>query len=364
MMRSRSCWYAGLTSSSRSGLRRPLVSALLAACGARVSRSRCSSPSRMVDNDVLQEAGAVGERADAEVGRERLPEVRKGLARPDIHALPYVRSAFRRSVGSGFGRTNWIGGPTGDQDGYILARMIGTWRARIVAVVCGHDEEIRIAQRRQEPRERLIDPLQVRGIAGHIVAMAVDRIAVHEVDEDEPVPRLAHRVAEPLHAFGVAGGVRRARDAAPREQVVDLADGHDRHALSRQQVEQRLRNRLERVIVAIRGPFERPWRADKGPRDDAADAHAAADQIERDLADAVLLRDGDDVLVRGTLKDAVGRRVDNRLARPDVLRPKSIDDLSARGHDVAERGASDAPLELRDEIGRKTARKGRKWPIE
>src|SRR6185436_2385379 len=156
------------------------------------------------------------------------------------------------------------------------------------------------------------------------------------------------RVAEPLHAFRVTGGVRGARDAATREQVVDLADGHDRHALSRQPIEQRLGNRFERVIVAVRGPLERPWRADRRPRDDAADAHAAADEIERDLADAVLLGDGDDVLVRGDLKDAVGRRVDNRLARPYVLRPEAIDDLSARGHDVAERGAADAPLELRD----------------
>jgi hypothetical protein len=47
----------------------------------------------MVDNDVLQEAGAVRERPDAEVGGERLPEIRECLARPYVDRLSDVGSA-------------------------------------------------------------------------------------------------------------------------------------------------------------------------------------------------------------------------------------------------------------------------------
>src|SRR5258705_94342 len=195
MMRSRSCWYAGLTSSSRSGFRRPFVSALLAACGASVSRSRCSSPSRMVDNDVLQEARAMRERADAEVGGERLPEVGECPARPEVRA-PLDLTA-------------------GKQRGYILARMICAGRARIVAVVCGDHQQVGTAQRGQQPRERLVEAFEVRGVAGHVVAMTVDAVEVHEVDEHEPVRPFAYGGRGPFHAFRLARRQRGERIAGP-----------------------------------------------------------------------------------------------------------------------------------------------------
>src|SRR5204863_38390 len=128
----------------------PRVSALLAACGASISRSRCSSPSRMVDNDVLQEAGTVRERPDAEVGGERLPEVRKSLTRPYVDPLSNVGSAPAHVgsalayVGSAFRRT-CRAGPARQHDRNIFARMICARRAGIVAMVRRHDEQIRIA---------------------------------------------------------------------------------------------------------------------------------------------------------------------------------------------------------------------------
>ena len=46
----------------------------------------------MVDNDVLQEAGAVRERPDAEVRGKRLPEIRERLARPDVVPAMWARA--------------------------------------------------------------------------------------------------------------------------------------------------------------------------------------------------------------------------------------------------------------------------------
>src|SRR6476620_2871996 len=102
MMRSRSRWNDGRIGSSASLRTRPLLSALLEACGARISRSRCSSCSRIEalmrlllslgDEDLGQKAGAVGQRANTEVLRQRLSEVGEGPARAEIaagaHMLP------------------------------------------------------------------------------------------------------------------------------------------------------------------------------------------------------------------------------------------------------------------------------------
>ena len=59
-----------------------------AACGARISRSRCSSCSRIVTDirhpiPQFQEAGAVAERRHAEDVGQRLPEIRERGARPE-----------------------------------------------------------------------------------------------------------------------------------------------------------------------------------------------------------------------------------------------------------------------------------------
>jgi hypothetical protein len=44
----------------------------------------------MVDNDLLQEAGAVRERTDAEVGGQRLPEVGERRPRPEVDAVAHT----------------------------------------------------------------------------------------------------------------------------------------------------------------------------------------------------------------------------------------------------------------------------------
>ena len=63
--------------------------------------------------------------------------------------------------------------------------------------------------------------------------------------------------------------------------------------------------------------------------------------------------------MRGHLKHAVGRRVDNRLAGAHVFFAELLDDLGAGSGAVAERAASDARLELLQNLGRKSVRKER-----
>jgi hypothetical protein len=51
----------------------------------------------MLDNNVLQEAGSMGERTDVEILRQRLSEVGKRLSCPDVDSRSYVGSRFSRT---------------------------------------------------------------------------------------------------------------------------------------------------------------------------------------------------------------------------------------------------------------------------
>ena len=106
--------------------------------------------------------------------------------------------------------------------------------------------------------------------------------------------------------------------------------------------------------LAVR--LKAPGRADERPRDHPADAEAEPDQLEGDLADAIQLGHRDDVFVRGDLKHAVGRRVDDRPAGAHVLGAELVDDRRAGRGLVAERAAADAPLELGDHLRRESRR--------
>src|SRR5258708_19071158 len=150
MMRSRSRWKAGRTSCSGSGRSRPRESALLAACGARISRSRASSCSRNVmarkhentktrnalcTGDVAEKTRAVRKPADAEQLRQRLTEIRKRRAGAEIDIRAHMRA--------------------GREQRHVLPRVIGARRRGIVAVIGGDHQEIVVSQRRQhsgEPR--------------------------------------------------------------------------------------------------------------------------------------------------------------------------------------------------------------------
>ncbi len=81
-----------------------------------------------------------------------------------------------------------------DQQRHVLARMIGARRARIVAVIGGHDQQIGLTQRSAAGARALVELLEIGRVAAHVVAMAVERVEVDEVGEDEPLVRLAHHV--------------------------------------------------------------------------------------------------------------------------------------------------------------------------
>ena len=174
----------------------------------------------MLDNNLLQEAGAVLERSDAEVGGEGLPQVGKRPPGPEIHAGTDTRA--------------------GDENRDVLARVIGAGRRRIVAVIGGDDQQVRFPQHRQHVTKALVEALEVVGVPPDVVAVPVQRIEVYEIDEDEPRCIGADDIDQPIDTFIVALRRNRFSYASAGEQIPDLADRDDGNPLPGQEVEQRI----------------------------------------------------------------------------------------------------------------------------
>jgi hypothetical protein len=167
-----------------------------------------------------------------------------------------------------------------------------------------------------------------------------------------------------IHPLLVALRVDGRSHAASREQIVDLADGVNGPAGRGHRVQQRRARRRQRVVATVGRPLEGSRHAFERTRDHPADAHLLPDHVVGDLADAVLLGDRDDLFVRGDLKNAVGRGVDDRTAGAHVLGAELVDDRGPGRDRVAERRAADAPLELGDDIRGKAVRKRREGALQ
>ena len=128
---------------------RPLLSALFEACGARISRSRCSSCSRM-------DAIARSDHAHRDARTRSCDHVLAGSScrapaapTPKFSASVCPRSAnvvARADVDAGAHPL------ARQQQRHVLARVIGARRRRIVAVIGGDHEQIVAAQLRQQAR--------------------------------------------------------------------------------------------------------------------------------------------------------------------------------------------------------------------
>ena len=118
-------------------------------------------------------------------------------------------------------------------------------------------------------------------------------------------------------------------NAAPQEDVENLADAVDADAAFSQAVEQHSGRWWHRVIVTVGGAREVAGRADERARDPASHLGRATQNVARRLADLVLFPQRDHFFVGGHLEDAVGRGVHNRRARPHVFRAQFLNDFRA-----------------------------------
>src|SRR5207244_11754923 len=102
---------------------------------------------------VAQKTGAVLHRADVEVLRDSLTQIGERAPGAQIDAGLHPR--------------------TDGQQRDMLPRMVRAGRRRIVAVIRRDDKQVVLLEYRQQGREAGVEPLEVCGVAGHVVAMAV-----------------------------------------------------------------------------------------------------------------------------------------------------------------------------------------------
>ena len=162
----------------------------------------------------------MGDAADAEELRQRLAEIREGLPGAQVHA------------GADAG--------AGHEQRDVLPRVIGARRRRIVAMVGRDDEEIVVAQLREELGQPHVEALEVARVALDVVAVAVLRVEVDQVREDEAAVDDLHLRLDLVHPIVVAGRVDSLRDPAAGKQILNLPDRHDGNRRRLDAIEQRL----------------------------------------------------------------------------------------------------------------------------
>jgi hypothetical protein len=150
------------------------------------------------------------------------------------------------------------------------------------------------------------------------------------------------------------------RDADTREQVTDLS-----HAIHGQPggldlLQIGAPGRREREVAPALPPMEAAGRPLERPRDHAPHTVFTAHDAPRRLARRIEIRLGQNVDVRRELQHRVGRRVEDHLARVQVMTAEVLDHLSAAVWAVAAKPETGRALEGRNNIRGEAVRIGRK----
>ena len=151
------------------------------------------------------------------------------------------------------------------QQGRVLARVIGVVGRRVDAVVGGEDEQVVVAQQCQPVRHRTVDRTQRCGKPIDVMAVAVELVGLHQVDEHEPVVQLAQQRGGRLDPLDVGRARVLDVDTDPGEQITDLADAVNRHPRRSKLLQVRARRRRQCEVAPpvaaaprARRPVERP----------------------------------------------------------------------------------------------------------
>ena len=171
---------------------------------------------------------------------------------PRCSQIVAPRSANVERVPSGCAMTR---GPA-TIERHVLARVVGGDVGRIAAVIGGDEEQIVVAHVAEERGQLAVERLQRFRVSGRVVAMAVLRIEVDEVREDEIGVRLADQIDRLAHAVGVVLGADLLRDADAVEDVGDLAEADDLLAGVEGALDDGQAGRPDGEVLAVRGALE------------------------------------------------------------------------------------------------------------
>jgi hypothetical protein len=235
----------------------------------------------------------------------------------------------------------------------VLARVVEPGGRRVAAVVRRQHQQVALRIEPLEPApHRRVDALQRAVEPLDVLAVPEELVGLDEVHEHEAVVELADQGVGRGDGVGVARSRVLRVDPHPGEDLADLADRVHGLAGVLQLLEVGARGRVDREVAAVLRALEGPRLADEGPGDHPADGVLAAHDRPRGGARGVELLERHEVLVRGDLQDGVRGRVDDQVARLEVLLAVVGDRLEPVVGRVAQRAATRRLAKRVEDLGR------------
>src|SRR6266699_2605318 len=143
-----------------------------------------------------------------------------------------------------------------------------------------------------------------------------------------------------FHAIAIGLGMIPPGQSTSGEKILNFPETDDILALSLEEVEECRAERLEREIATMFSACERSWGSYEWSGNNPSDSVVSCEHLSCNFAHMVQFLKGDYVLMRGKLKNAIGRCVEDRKASTHMLFAQFFDDLCAGSSLVADDFAS------------------------
>ncbi len=211
-------------------------------------------------------------------------------------------------------------------------------------MISAKNQQVVVTHPPRQLRQPAVEILERARITFGITAMTIEHVEVDKIGEDDrAVACLFHHRQRRVEQRGVAARLDLPRNALVRINVGDFSNADDIAAALDQLVEYGRRMRRRRQVASVTGAdIAIGTVANKRPRDDPADP-VFIDKFTSNVAEVIQSLQTERLFMAGNLKHAVGRRVDNRLACPNVFVTELGNDGRAGGVAVTEHARQGGP---------------------
>lgn len=169
----------------------------------------------------------------------------------DREARANVRERFAPADGAA--RDTW----PKDEDGHMLAGVVGAAPGWIIAMIGGDDGGIARPRRGEEFGESGVECLKAMGIASNVAAVAEIRVEIEEIGENQTaVRKLRQGIERRIEMRPIVRALDLLAGKTMRENIANLADRHDRSRRGREPFQKIAGRRGKPKILAVGGAGE------------------------------------------------------------------------------------------------------------
>ena len=193
--------------------------------------------------------------------------------------------------------------------------MIRAGVRRVISMICGQNQQILLAQQRQQLAQFLVKPFYFLCIANGIAPMSPQRVKIHKIDKAQTCEvALRHRNGL-LHTVHGAFGLLRLGDAFSNENIIDFSNGNHIKSGVFQDIERRASGRFDGIIVPIACAYKfTALFADIWPRNDTSDFPLVTHRdFSCNLTAAIQLLQIKGLLIAADLQHRIRRGIHNHM---------------------------------------------------